>query len=76
MLIVIGHHKGGVGKSTLTVNLAAELQRRGQRVCIVEADPTVHTTSNWAADRAEAGREPIRTERITGNLYTLSLIHI
>jgi chromosome partitioning protein len=70
MLILIGHHKGGVGKSTLTVNLAAELQRQGQRVCIVEADPTVKTTSNWAADRVDAGGQPIKTEKITGNLYT------
>lgn len=70
MLILIGHHKGGVGKSTITVNLAAELQRRGRKVCIVEADPTVHTTSIWAADRVEAGGAPIKTEQVSGNLYT------
>jgi chromosome partitioning protein len=70
MIVLIGHQKGGVGKSTITVNLAAELQRRGQDVCIVEADPTVHTASIWAADRVEAGGAPIKTEKITGNLYT------
>jgi chromosome partitioning protein len=70
MLILLGHLKGGVGKSTITVNLAAELQRRGRRVCIVEADPTVHTSANWAADRVEAGGAPIRIEQVKGNLYT------
>lgn len=70
MIVVLGHQKGGVGKSTLTVNLAAELQRQGRTVCIVEADPTVHTASIWAADRVEAGGDPIRTEQVTGNLYT------
>lgn len=68
MLILIGHQKGGVGKSTITVNLAAELQRRGRDVCIVEADPTVRTASTWAADREEAGGAPIQTVRLDGNL--------
>jgi chromosome partitioning protein len=68
MLILVGHQKGGVGKSTITVNLAAELQRRGSDVCIVEADPTVRTASTWAQDREEAGGAPIQTVRLDGNL--------
>lgn len=51
MIFVIGHVKGGTGKSTLTVNLAEELNRRGFKVVIVEADPTVRTSTNWGDDR-------------------------
>lgn len=37
--IVCASVKGGAGKSTLAVNLAAEYQRRKRRVLIVDADP-------------------------------------
>lgn len=45
-LVTIGNLKGGVGKSTLTVNLAAEMTGRGLRVCLVDCDPQL-TSANW-----------------------------
>lgn len=51
MIFVVGHLKGGTGKSTLTVNLAEELHGRDFKVVIVEADPTVRTSTNWGEDR-------------------------
>ncbi|WP_298255449.1 AAA family ATPase [uncultured Arthrobacter sp.] len=68
MILLVAHTKGGVGKSTLTINLAVELQRRGADVILVEADPTVHTVSNWARDREENGHPPIQAVQKTGNL--------
>ncbi|UKA52176.1 AAA family ATPase (plasmid) [Arthrobacter sp. FW305-123] len=52
MIVTIGSLKGGCSKSTLTVNLAAELVRQGKKVTIVDADPIASTT-NWIADREE-----------------------
>lgn len=38
MIIVLGSQKGGVGKSTLAVSIAAYLMAQGKRVLIVDAD--------------------------------------
>ncbi|MGP0059274.1 MAG: AAA family ATPase [Beijerinckiaceae bacterium] len=38
-IIVLAQRKGGVGKTTLAVNLAGELYRRGLEVGLVDADP-------------------------------------
>ncbi len=39
------NHKGGVGKTTLTMNLAAALGRLGRRVLLVDTDPQCNLTS-------------------------------
>jgi cellulose biosynthesis protein BcsQ len=43
--IAIFNHKGGVGKTTLTVNLALALAETGRRVLLVDSDPQCNLTS-------------------------------
>lgn len=73
MIILVGSEKGGVGKSTATVNIAAELQRQGRSVLLVEADQTVKTVSNWSNDRDDAGLPSISCVRKEGNLRSTLL---
>jgi cellulose biosynthesis protein BcsQ len=44
--LAIFNHKGGVGKTTLTVNVGAALAARGHRVLLVDTDPQCNLTSH------------------------------
>jgi chromosome partitioning protein len=46
-IIAVAQRKGGVGKTTLAVSLAAELRRRGNDVALVDSDPQ-RSACHWA----------------------------
>ena len=48
--IAVMNQKGGVGKTTTTVNLAAALAAAGQRVMVVDLDPQAHATFHFGLE--------------------------
>src|SRR2546427_2360624 len=48
--IALMNQKGGVGKTTTTVNLGAALAELGRRVCLIDLDPQAHLTINYGIE--------------------------
>lgn len=55
-VIALMNQKGGVGKTTTTVNLAAGLARRGRPTLLIDLDPQAHSTLHLGVNPDEVKR--------------------
>jgi chromosome partitioning protein len=82
-ILAIANQKGGVGKTTTAINLAASLALAGKKILVVDSDPQGNSTSGLGYSKEEvdvgvydlyAGRAPIKDAVLGSDVQDLFLI--
>lgn len=78
-IIAIANQKGGVGKTTSTVNLAASMAATKRRVLLIDLDPQGNATTASGISKHDVKNtcyELLIEDKPAKEIIILSLIHI
>ena len=67
MIILIGSQKGGCGKSTIAINIAAYLAKHSKDIILVDAD-LQQSSANWVKDRDETNLPKVHCVQRYGDI--------
>jgi chromosome partitioning protein len=78
MIYAVSNHKGGVGKTTSTINIGAALAAKKKKVLLVDLDPQANLTQSLGINKAEItiydnlrGEKLVSPIECKSNLYVL-----
>jgi chromosome partitioning protein len=78
MIYAVSNHKGGVGKTTSTINIGAALANKNKKVLLVDLDPQANLTQSLGIKNVEItiyenlkGEKMIHPVEYKNNLYVL-----
>jgi cellulose biosynthesis protein BcsQ len=63
IIVSLLNHKGGVGKTTSTINIGAGLKEQGKKVLLIDLDPQANLSISLGIPRQKAICSPIPTVR-------------
>jgi chromosome partitioning protein len=78
-VIAVANQKGGVGKTTTSVNLAACLAALGKRILLLDIDPQANATSGVGLEKAEgasAYRALLGEEKLIDKIQSTAFEHL
>lgn len=67
MILLIGSQKGGCGKSTIAINIAAYLAKHNKDIVLVDADPQ-QSSANWVKDRDDTNLPKVHCVQRYGDI--------
>lgn len=77
-IIAVSNHKGGVGKTTSTVNIGAGLALTGHKVLLIDMDPQANMTQSFGITKSDVsvyevlkGESEVKTVQVFDNLEIL-----